>query len=306
MQNRQKRHIRRKAILLKRGLRCLGAWSVLILAFVLTGGIVMGIVTGVKNICNAYLKDHEGESDGKIVMASMNKGEETDYRLQEAGKQQEKKQQEVGGDAENLDEDSKTETDDTNNTQSQEAILLVNKSVYLSTDYEVMLTTLKNGQQVADVMYEDLKAMLIDGEKAAGVSLLVASGYRTAEKQKQLLEEEISKNINTGMSAEDARADALLTIAPAHFSEHETGFAVDIVSVTNQRLDETQELTAANKWLQENCQKYGFILRYPRGKEEVTGFAYESWHFRYVGKEAAKEIMEQGITLEEYLGRDKD
>ena len=104
------------------------------------------------------------------------------------------------------------------------------------------------------------------------------------------------------MGEEEARKDALMTVAPAHYSEHETGLAVDIVSVANQRLDETQEDTAANRWLRENCADYGFILRYPRGKEDVTGFSYESWHFRYVGKAAAKEIMQRGITLEEYLG----
>ena len=317
MQNRQKRYIRRKAILLKRRLRCLGAWSVLILAFVLTGGIVVGIITGVKNVCDAYLKDQAGKNDGKIVMASVNKGGETDYDLQ----QTEKKRIEEAGDGvkdsdeafnlqedegKNRERDSMQQERTANSTPNQEATLLVNKSVYLSTDYEVMLTTLKNGQQVAGVMYEDLKAMLTDGEKEVRASFLVSSGYRTAEKQGQLLEEEIVKNVRAGMNEEEARADALLTVAPAHFSEHETGLAVDIVSVANQRLDETQELTAANRWLRENCQEYGFILRYPKGKEEVTGFAYESWHFRYVGKEAAKEIMEQGITLEEYLDRDKN
>ena len=103
------------------------------------------------------------------------------------------------------------------------------------------------------------------------------------------------------MNEEEAREDALLTVAPAHYSEHETGLAVDIVAVTNQRLDATQENARENIWLQENCYKYGFILRYPKGKEEITGFSYESWHFRYVGKAAAKEIYDKGITLEEYL-----
>lgn len=211
-----------------------------------------------------------------------------------------------GQDAKEQAEDFKLQVDDTGNQRNQAATLLVNKSVYLSTDYEVMLTTLKNGQQVAGVMYEDLKAMLTDGEKEVKASFLVSSGYRTAEKQGKLLEEEILKNVRAGMNEEEARADALLTVAPAHFSEHETGLAVDIVSVANQRLDETQELTAANRWLRENCQEYGFILRYPKGKEDITGFSYESWHFRYVGREAAKEIMEQGITLEEYLDKDED
>ena len=89
---------------------------------------------------------------------------------------------------------------------------------------------------------------------------------------------------------------------PPGYSEHETGLAVDIVSFGYQVLDGKQENTNENKWLRENCSKYGFILRYPKEKEEITGISYEPWHFRFVGKEAAEEITRQGITLEEYLG----
>ena len=74
------------------------------------------------------------------------------------------------------------------------------------------------------------------------------------------------------------------------------------MAASYQILDEAQEDTAEQKWLMENCWKYGFILRYPTEKSEITGIGYEPWHYRYVGKEAAKEIYEQDITLEEYLG----
>ncbi|MBQ1224267.1 MAG: M15 family metallopeptidase, partial [Oscillospiraceae bacterium] len=83
--------------------------------------------------------------------------------------------------------------------------------------------------------------------------------------------------------------------------EHHTGLAVDIVSVGNQRLDGTQENTAEQRWLMENSWKYGFILRYPKGKTHITGIYYEPWHYRYVGKEAAEEIFARNITLEEYI-----
>lgn len=179
--------------------------------------------------------------------------------------------------------------------------ILVNKQKPVPEDYEISLHMLKNGQQVASLMYEDLRDMLFTGETEEEVSFIVSSGYRDEEKQRQLLQEEIDKNLSAGMSYEEAEADALLTVAPAGYSEHETGLAVDIVAETNQRLDDTQEYTRENQWLQENCYKYGFILRYPEGKEDITGISYESWHFRYVGKEAAKEITEKGITLEEYL-----
>ena len=90
---------------------------------------------------------------------------------------------------------------------------------------------------------------------------------------------------------------------PPGCSEHETGLALDIVSLDNQRLEEAQEETPENIWLRENCWKYGFILRYPRGKEDITGIDYEPWHFRYVGHAAAEEITRLGLTLEEYLAR---
>ena len=179
-------------------------------------------------------------------------------------------------------------------------LLLVNKEKILPEDYDISIVSLKNGQQVAADIYDDLRDMLFTGEEE-GLSFLVASGYRTKEKQMQLVEEEIIKNQSFGMTYEEAYEDAMLTVAPTGYSEHETGLAVDIVAVANQRLDETQEYTRENQWLRENCYKYGFILRYPKDKEDITGFSYESWHFRYVGKEAAKEITLKGITLEEYL-----
>ena len=88
---------------------------------------------------------------------------------------------------------------------------------------------------------------------------------------------------------------------PVGCSEHASGLAVDIVSKDYQILDEKQARTDEILWLQENCSEYGFILRYPKEKEEITKVSYESWHFRYVGTTAAREITEQGLTLEEYL-----
>ena len=76
---------------------------------------------------------------------------------------------------------------------------------------------------------------------------------------------------------------------------------MDFVSSEYRRLDEKQENTKGFQWLKEHCYDYGFILRYPEGKEDITKVSYESWHFRYVGVEAAEEIMSLGITLEEYL-----
>lgn len=280
---------------MKRRLQWLGAWFVVILAFVLAGGIVAAAVSGIKDVCDFCLVKQSGEDKGQSVQAMAKEEESAAKETEGAGTDVDE--------SENAESEWAMESQDASGGKDIDfTTLLVNKSSYLPTDYSVALTTLKNGQQVASVMYEDLRNMLFDGEEEEqGLSFLVASGYRSSEKQQQLLEEEIVKNEGAGMNEEEAREDALLTVAPAHYSEHETGLAVDIVAVTNQRLDETQESTPENIWLQENCYKYGFILRYPKGKEEVTGFSYESWHFRYVGKDVAKEIYDRGITLEEYL-----
>ena len=104
-----------------------------------------------------------------------------------------------------------------------------------------------------------------------------------------------------GYSYERAYEEVAKETMPPGCSEHSTGLAFDIVALDYQMLDAGQERTEENIWLREHCAEYGFILRYPKDKEDITQISYESWHFRYVGEKAAKEIMERGITLEEYL-----
>lgn len=156
------------------------------------------------------------------------------------------------------------------------------------------------GVEVAQEMYEDLTDMLNDGE-AEGLVFWVASGYRSMERQRELLDEDIEALMRRGSSPSEAYEEVVQETMPVGCSEHATGLAVDIVAKDYQILDEKQERTEEIQWLQENCSRYGFILRYPKGKEDITKVSYESWHFRYVGKAAAEEIMESGLTLEEYL-----
>lgn len=197
--------------------------------------------------------------------------------------------------------------DDTNNQiTASKLLLLVNKSNKIPDDYDISLHELQNGNYVAEIMYEDLKEMWFDGEEQnPGYSFCVCSGYRSYEKQEYLLANKIQSGMDCGYTYEEAYNKAILEISPPGYSEHQTGLAVDIVAESYQILDETQELTPENKWLQEHCYEYGFILRYPKGKEDVTGYNYEAWHFRYVGREAAKDIHNMGITLEEYLNLQK-
>ena len=181
-------------------------------------------------------------------------------------------------------------------------LILVNRTHMLSKDYQVSLHTLKSGRcAVAEEMYDDLCRMLTAGSQE-GCSFVVASGYRSRERQKELLEEDIRNLMNErNMTYEQAWEEAVKETMPPGCSEHETGLAVDIVSAEYQLLDEGQEDTAEYQWLKENCSKYGFILRYPPDKTDITGINYEPWHFRYVGAEAAQEITEQVLTLEEYI-----
>lgn len=186
--------------------------------------------------------------------------------------------------------------------KNETILMLVNKDHAVPEDYKVELHWLENGRAaVSELMYDALRNMLTDGSEE-GCEFVVASGYRDAVLQQELLEEDIQASMEKyGLTREEAYEREARETMPAGHSEHETGLAADLVALDYQILDEAQEYTKENQWLRAHCHEYGFILRYPAGKEEVTGISYEPWHFRYVGEEAAKEIMERGITLEEYI-----
>ena len=123
----------------------------------------------------------------------------------------------------------------------------------------------------------------------------------TQEYQEKLFQNKVSRLIAQGYSEADATVEAGKSVAVPGTSEHQLGLAVDIVDINNQHLDESQESTAVQKWLMEHCWEYGFILRYPNDKSEITGIIYEPWHYRYVGHEDAEQIHSLGVCLEEYL-----
>lgn len=180
------------------------------------------------------------------------------------------------------------------------SLLLVNAWNALPNSRSVTLTELKNGQSVDERCYPDLQA-LMDDCRAAGLSPVICSSYRSQANQETLFDNKVNRLIAQGYSKETAKIEAGKSVAVPGTSEHQLGLAVDIVDINNQNLNETQEDTPTQKWLMENSWKYGFILRYPSEKSDITGIIYEPWHYRYVGKDAAKEIYEQGICLEEYL-----
>lgn len=173
--------------------------------------------------------------------------------------------------------------------------MLVNSHNRIPADYEAELLSLSNGEQVDARIYPKLQEMF-DNARAVGYGLFVREGYRSGEEQQELLEDKISAYEGEGYSGREARRLAKQWVAEPGTSEHELGLAVDING-------KGRNSASLYQWLSENSWQYGFILRYPEDKKEITGIDYEPWHFRYVGKEAAAEIYRQGVCLEEYLDK---
>ena len=167
------------------------------------------------------------------------------------------------------------------------------------------LETVEGSYQLDACAAQALKEMLEAG-RAQGLKLKICSAYRSRERQSSLFEKKVQQYLAAGWTESSAREEAAQTVARPGTSEHETGLAVDLVSEDYQLLDEGQERTKEQQWLMENCSNYGFILRYPTGKTDITGIIYEPWHYRYVGVRIAREIMDQGICLEEYLKEQED
>ena len=176
---------------------------------------------------------------------------------------------------------------------------LVNKDNPLPQDFTVELTQVYGGQ--FDSRAADALSQMLEDMEEQGLSPMICSSFRTWDDQAALHQNKIDRLLAEGYSQEEAETEANRWVVPAGTSEHELGLAVDIVSAEYQILEEEQENTPEQQGLMEHCQEYGIILRYPGDKQDLTGVGYEPWHYRYVGVEAAQEIMAQGICLEEYL-----
>ena len=198
--------------------------------------------------------------------------------------------------------DELTEDQVLKNPDSLEA--LVNKTRYLPSDYvpadltvvapDVISYTVPGTQErnmVRSAVSDPLLAMLSDSQKA-GVAIWFASGYRSYTRQQEIFDRNV---------ASVGYEETLKVVAEPGTSEHQTGLCIDFTAESvGFTVEENFEDTPEGKWLKENAHKYGFIMRYPKGKESITGYSYEPWHFRYVGEEIAKEIYEQNLTFEEY------
>ena len=179
-------------------------------------------------------------------------------------------------------------------------LVLVNKQHPVPEDYTFTLGTI-TGTMKCDVRIIDELMAMMEAAKADGIDLMICSPYRDYNRQTVLFNRKIDYYMDKGYSYLEAYKIASITVTVPGASEHQIGLALDIVSNTYTSLDTGFGKTDAGIWLREHGYEYGFILRYPLGKEYITGIQYEPWHYRYVGKKAATAIMKQGITLEEFL-----
>lgn len=167
-----------------------------------------------------------------------------------------------------------------------DGVLIVNKTYYVPESYDPGLKT------EVMIQFERMK----DAIESEGLYIDIGSGYRSYEYQEGVIE----RNIEAYGEEETARS-----VAPAGHSEHQTGLAIDIINdQPEHNIVESFKNTPEGQWLADNSYRFGFILRYPEGKEDVTGYMYEPWHFRYVGEETAARVFDSGLTLEEYFELD--
>ena len=178
-------------------------------------------------------------------------------------------------------------------------MILVNAQHPLSEDFEVELAELEGEYSLDARIVDAAREMLEAGEKE-GMKFYVCSAYRDSEDQEEIFNYTFGEWLNEGYSYVEAYNETKKSVMEPGCSEHATGLAIDILSQEYMEMDEKQAETKEAQWLSKHCAEYGFILRYPPEKSDITGVIYEPWHYRYVGKEMAKEITEQGLTLEEY------
>lgn len=175
-------------------------------------------------------------------------------------------------------------------------ITLVNKDNLLPENYQITLADIDGERKFDSRAINYLNDMLEDMKKDVKDDFWVQSAYRDPEYQEKIFNEKKQEYLDDGLSEERAELLTSKTINKPLTSEHNLGLSVDF-NYVNTSFDETD----AFKWLQENAEKYGFILRYKKEKEDITKIIYEPWHWRFVGEEHAKKMNELDMCLEEYI-----
>ena len=202
-------------------------------------------------------------------------------------KQDSKKQEASGNEGHDFSQWNKT---------CEKELIVVNGDNFLDEDYKVK-TKVCRGKEISSLAAENLEKMIVDAKKE-GILLWISSGYRSIELQTKLFNRQVEREKSKGLSKEEAQKKASTVVAKPGTSEHNTGLAVDFNGVEDD-FYKTKEY----KWLIENAHKYGFIERYKKQWQKITGVIYEPWHFRYVGEYHAGKIKESEMCLEEYVSK---
>lgn len=195
-----------------------------------------------------------------------------------------------------LNQDNKTPEEKPKKEIDDWRLTLANFENLLPEDFEVELADIDDTRQFDARAIEYLNKMINDMRKSGISNVWIQSAYRSVARQKELFDNSVNKYLKEGKTQEEAEKLTEEYINKPGSSDHNLGLAVDFNNVDNNFED-----LKAFKWLQENAENYGFILRYPKDKEEITQIAYESWHWRFVGEEHAKKMNELHMCLEEYV-----
>ncbi|MGX6979785.1 M15 family metallopeptidase [Vagococcus elongatus] len=204
------------------------------------------------------------------------------------------------GTAEEIEKETLPESD-----LSDYCLRLINSDhSFTDEDLTMPLKPLAEGYEVAEVVVAPYESMEKAANKA-GITLKIISAYRSVSYQEQVYQDNLSENLNQGSTKKEAQKLTEDYVAKPGTSEHHTGLALDVLDVTwldsgNGLVGEFGE-TEAGKWLDEHCAEFGFIIRYPKDKEDITKIQYEPWHLRYIGKEHAQYMKTHGLVLEEYI-----
>lgn len=177
---------------------------------------------------------------------------------------------------------------------------LVNKEHLLAADYAPELASVGDGQYF-DARAADALKDFIAGARAEGLQVYITSSYRAYNTQKYLFDKKVGEYLYSAGSQEAAVEKAKTIVAYPGTSEHQLGLACDLVDQYYDYMNEALADTALSQWMAAHCAEYGFILRYPQDKTDITGVMFEPWHFRYVGQEAAAYMMEKELSLEEFV-----
>lgn len=242
-----------------------------------------------------YVRTEMNEEDEVASLDDLKAGIEESHEVIEEAVPEKKKDDFVHVEIIPLDEEENYDFD-----KSSWNLLLVNKQHPIPDDYTFTLGTIKGNMKCDERILEPLTRMF---EAAAddGINLIVCSPYRDMSRQEYLFDRKMKTYINSGYSYIDAYKEASAVVTVPGASEHQIGISLDIICDHYSQLDEGFGETDAGQWLKDNSYRFGFILRYPKDKEDITGIIYEPWHFRYVGPEAAKVIHNKDLTLEEFV-----